>query len=208
LDATSKGGVHLLLNGREQNPLQNPTWATVTSRPESRADDLVDLAYVRLNDIEIEAIGPNHFLELLEGEPLPDRHWAWRHIAFGFPAKRQSRDDLKMQYNLIQSYYSAPEIPIGKYREAKLSHEVNFAVQFDHRRITSTRGQGGKPNIVGMSGGGVWLMDPYADYSVANYPHFIGFLIGKAPRNGKVLFGTRARMFFEILRLERPLPAI
>ena len=199
LDATSNGGVHLLLNGREQNPLQNPTWATVTTRPESRADDLVDLGYVRLNDDEIQAIGSANFLQLVEDEQPPNRQWASHHIVRGFPANRQSRDDVRMQYNLTQSYYFAPELPIGKYRESKLSHDSHFAMNFDHRRIRSPGGQGGKPNFFGMSGGGAWVIDPYADYSAANYPQFVGFLVGKAPRNGKVVFGSRVRMFFEIL---------
>jgi hypothetical protein len=208
LDATSKGGVHLLLNGRERNPLENPTWATVTSRPESRSDDLVDLGYVRLNDFEIDAIGPTNFLEVVEGAPLPKPHWASRHIAFGFPANRQSRDDVEMQYNLTQSYYTSPEIQIGKYAGAKLSHGDHFAVQFDQRQIASARGRGGRPNFIGMSGGGIWVIDPYTDYSLRNYPQFVGFLLGTAPRNGKVLFGSRANMFFEILSLEASLPAI
>jgi hypothetical protein len=202
LDATSAGGVHLLLNGREQHPLANPTWLTLTKHPGSRRDDLVDTGYVRLTDAEIQAIGRESFLKVRQPVLVPEVHWAARHILFGFPSNRQSRDDVGMKVDLQLTYFSSPEIPVGKYATYGLNRVHHFGMRFEGSRIASKRGRGGQPNFRGMSGGGVWIIDPYTDYSETNYPAFAGLLLGPAPKTNKALFGSRIAALFAMLDAE------
>jgi hypothetical protein len=206
LNATIKGGVHLLLKGREQNPLQHPTWLTLTKYPGHRHDDPVDVGYVRLKEAEIAAIGEQNFLDVSNGPP-PRTIWSSRHFLLGFPAHRQSRDDIDMKYNLEQTYFTSPEILTDKYAPAGLDQIKHFAMRFEGSRIVSKRGRGGQPNFRGMSGGGVWVMDPYTDYSAAKLPPFAGILVGRPAKNKKVLFGSRIGALFSMLDSEIPLPA-
>jgi hypothetical protein len=201
LDATTQGGVHLLLNGREQNPLQNPTWLTLTKYPGSRHDDLVDVGYIRLQEPELSAIGRDNFLDVANVSP-PTTTWSSRHILVGYPANRQARDDIAMTYNLQQTYFTSPEIAESKYRQSGLHRVRHFGMRFEGSRIVSPRGRGSQPNFKGMSGGGVWLMDPYTESSGAHDPHFVGLCLGRAPKNKKVLFGSRIAALFSMLDAE------
>ena len=44
--------------------------------------------------------------------------------------------------------------------------------------------------MAGMSGGGIWLLNPYDEYSQESPPPLVGLLAGTAPRNRKALFGS------------------
>jgi hypothetical protein len=197
-DWTAEGGVHLLLSGREQHPLETPARVTITSRPKVRIDEILDLGYVRLTAEEIEAIGSENFVEPERDAEIPARNWSSRNVLFGFQDKYQVRDDMNEVYNLTQTRYSAPDLPPNKHKIAGLDGR-HFALRFDRSRIAHRNGRGGKPQFRGMSGGGVWVFDPYTSYSENNSPRLLGFLAGQAPRNKKALFGSRVSVLLEIL---------
>jgi hypothetical protein len=198
LDATASGGIHLLLQGREQSPLQGDTYVTLTQRPPSRSDDLADVGYVELTQDEVLAIGPDNFLQVPDERTSMPERWYQRLLLVGYPGNRQVRDDCKQAFYLTQTRFASPNAPTGHRRSARLD-DRHFAMRFDQRRITSPRGRGGRPNFKGMSGGGVWLFDPYASYSEINYPSFLGFLVGSSPLNKKILFGTSWTVFTSML---------
>jgi hypothetical protein len=183
-------GVHLLLDRRESQPLSHPVRLTMVARPGPRVFDRIDLGFVPLSAEEEQAAGPENFVNVEPRELPSGARWHIRYLLLGYQAKRQARSDVDLTYRVTQSYYNAPELPRGKYREAGLDETAHISLDFDHRRISTEKGRGGKPDFRGMSGGGIWQFDPYTEYSALSLPPLVGFLAGPAPRNGKALFGA------------------
>ena len=190
LDATTDGGVHLLADGREAEPLSPTVHLTIAPVAGRRTSDLVDLGLVPLTPAEVDALGPSNFVRVQPRVRRTGEKWHLRYLVLGFPAKDQLRDDDGLRYRVAATYYTAAELSPGKYKAAGVDPIECIAIDFNDRRIAGPKGRGGKPNFIGMSGGGIWEVDPHVSYSTAHPPQLVGLLAGPAPRNKKALFGA------------------
>lgn len=182
-------GVHLLIDGMERTPLEASARVSVRPASKPRSDDQLDLGFVPLSADEVERLGSDDFVDIAESVAF-DRHWSVRLVAVGFASKLQWKDRASHTYHTQQTYYEAPELADGKYRSARLSRGEHFALNFDHRRISGARGRGGRPNFFGMSGGGIWLLNPYETPSEETPPRLVAILAGSSPLNKKALWGS------------------
>lgn len=199
-DEMRDGGVHLLLEGRETQALSDPMRVTVGARPEQRLSDTLDVGFVRLSSAEAEAAGRSNFIEVRPRILHSEVRWHLRYIVLGFSAKDQLRLEDESLYRTTQTYYTTSELRRNKYRISGVDENTNIALDFNHRTIAGEGGRGGRPNFAGMSGGGIWEIDPYDNYSTSNLPALVGFLAGPAPNNKKALFGASTTAFLELVR--------
>jgi hypothetical protein len=192
------GGVHLLIEGRSQHALGAA--AKVSLRPQGapRTADTVDLGFVELTDAEVNGLGKDNFISLESPHDFT-RHWSQRMFVVGLPNKLQRRDRASTTYVFNHFFYQGPEVSEREYSAAGLTRGRQWALTFDHRRIQSPTGTGGRPNMSGMSGGGIWLLEPYLHHSHEMPPPLIGFLAGTPPRNRKALFGSSVKTLIEML---------
>lgn len=181
-------GVHLLLKGREQTPLESPHRVTLCTPPLQRNADLYDLGWCPLTQDEYAAADPLSFITLEDPVEIP-AEWFYRYLVIGYPAKDQVPNHMESVYHIQQTYYSGPRLRSSKARQAGLDTSSTIALEFAHNRIVGPRGAGGRPNFRGMSGGGIWRFSPYEEYSAERPPPLVGFLAGSPPKNLKALFG-------------------
>ena len=148
----------------------------------SRLHDTIDLGFIRLTEQEVEAAGRGNFIDVVERQVPTGMRWQIRYVALGHPEKDQRRDDVHGTYAMAQTYLMTEELSESKYRLAGLDRRVHIGLLFDRSRLAGPRGRGGKPNLVGMSGCGVWELDPYITYGPENPPALIGFLAATSRR--------------------------
>ena len=204
LDAMTDGGVHLLAEGRETQPLSPTMHLTVASTSGRRTSDLVDLGLVPLKAEEVDALGRTNFIRVQMRVASTGQRWHLRYLLLGFPTKDQLRFDDELLYRVAGTYYTAAELSTGKYKAAGLDPEECISIEFNDRRIAGPKGRGGKPNFSGMSGGGIWEINPHANYSAAKPPRLVGLLAGLAPRNNKALFGASTTSWIALARSVNP----
>ena len=206
--ATQAGGTHLLIEGNAREALKGPGKMTAPERAWAR-DDL-DLAAIEVTDEEAAGLGHASFVDVSHDAGVKPRHWSHRFLVVGYPEQLQHRDSDQSVYHTQLARYSAPRIADNRYKQCGLIEEDHLGMEFDHRKIVHGESRGGRPNFIGMSGGGIWYLDPYQSYSLAHRPQLKGFLIGAAPKNKKVIFGPRLEVLRRLVnqlpdrRSERP----
>lgn len=198
--ALQQGGMHLLIPGGGGNPLLGDGRMTIGagSRPWQRDD--FDCGVIEVNNAEAEGLGPGRFLDLATCTDVSPRLRSQRFLALGFPAHTQKKDAVRAVFNVKLTRYSAPQVRQSKYREMRLDPNAHIALEFDHRRIVGNGGRGGRPQFRGMSGSGIWLLNPHEEYTSTNRPMLVGLLAGPTPRNAKVLFGPKVPVLIGLIR--------
>ena len=99
-DEMKDGGVHLLLEGREKHALSDAMRVTLGPRPRERLSDTIDVGFVRLTQIEADAAGRGHFIELQPRVIPSGLRWHLRYVVLGYQAGLQVRNDDESKYNL------------------------------------------------------------------------------------------------------------
>ena len=194
-----RGGVHLLIPGRAREALGRPHFTSIAGPRGERHLDMLDIGFCELTGDEAASLDDETFVHIGDADPVLGRNWAHRCLLIGYPEKSQTRVAELSVYRHEQTYYSAPEISDSVYRRSRLNRERHVGVEFDRRKIAGPVGKGGKPMFHGMSGCGVWLLNPYEAPTAGNQVPLLGFLAGPPPANGKVLFGARASLVRDLI---------
>lgn len=189
-------GVHLLLPRRERTALSNAISLTLRDSHARRTGDEIDLGFVDLSDDEVEAAGAENFLEMPKSEAV-EPNWAVRYVVLGYAEKDQRKFEEESVFRVNQSYYTSPEVSHSTYNRAGHQPSDHILLEFNRSRIAGPRGRGGLPPLHGLSGAGVWRINPYSN--AASKPELVGFLAGRAPRYQKALFGSRLSVLRSIL---------
>ena len=194
-----RGGVHMLIEGRERRALEKPFYSSIAGSSHARLRDMLDVGFCELTVDEAAGLSKQTFVDVADAGTVPDQHWAHRCLFVGYQANSQTRVPESSEYRSEQTYFSTPEISSPMYERSKLNRTQHVGVAFDHRNIAGPKGKGGNPMFQGMSGCGVWLLNPYETPTAGEQLTLLGFLAGPAPVNGKVMFGPRTSIVRDLI---------
>ena len=195
-------GVFLLLDGREKQPLLNRAVVNALEAGQRPHQDRIDIGFVRLTSEEADAAGRANFIEARPRVVPSEVHWYLRYTILGYPAKAQVRlDDEGLVRPMLMPYH-APELKASEYVRVGLNRDEVIAIDFNHRHIVDDLGRGGgRPDMVGLSGGGIWQFNPLERDLDRNPPALVGFLAAPAPRHGKAIFGATTTTLAQLARM-------
>src|SRR5262249_54365445 len=125
----------------------------VTGRPAgtTRDDDVFDIGFVRLSDLEADGIGADNFLDLSHTVDGPPAEPVEAMIALGFAARDQSVEGGTVRTKLTM-FMTGPE-SAHAYRLAKTDSRSHLLVRYQRNKMVFN-GQhlGSSPSLKGMSG--------------------------------------------------------
>ena len=170
------GGVFLLHPGGTEWPLQNSPEVPLAEGGD-RQDDRLDVGFVRLEDGEAETIGKHRFLQPRNASPRDAAAPAMGYFVAGFPAKWERPDYSQHTLPNRLMRYAGIEAPARAYQYTHLTRDFHLALKFHPNRVKGPKGIGGAPDTHGMSGGGVWRINPLVTYGPDSKPYLVAIFI-------------------------------
>jgi hypothetical protein len=164
----------------------------------------MDLGYLQLARSEAETMGLENFLQpsnLIPRDAAAPRRW---YLATGYPDKYQQRDLGRRLFRLQDIYYGSVEVRDPIYSRLGLSRDLHILIRFDRRTIETPTSFGAPPSFRGMSGGGVWRLNPLEQYREDNKPMLAGIIIEQPARHKKVLLAHRIELVLAGIRQQYP----
>lgn len=185
------GDVFLILEKIGDLKLKNPPHVTVA--PDSRRNkDRFDMGYVLLTPEEVNVIGEDSFLQSGDLSPRDAAAPRRGYFALGFPVSKQERDEYRKVYKTSMMRVATIETRDAIYVRTKFTRDFHLLLRFNERNMRGPGGRRGSvPNPRGLSGGGIWRVNPFEQYRPDNRPKLVGITIERPPEYGKALLGTR-----------------
>jgi len=180
--------------------------AILTKAPDGggRDKDRVDLGVLQLTDGEVARIGERNFLSRRDLAPQEAAAPQATYLAVGFIARDQLRDDDRQVYKTRTSRYLGMEAGEDAYHYIKVIRDSHLALAFDRRNVVGPRGRGAPPSFKGMSGCGVWRLNPLVEYTETLRPSLVATLIEQPPEYPKSLLCTRVELLLAVIRKSFP----
>lgn len=194
-------GIFLLAEGREQHPLsQNATCV----RDDAQSHDLLDVGFVPLTSPEVAALGPGNFLPAERLASLEADGQTPAYLAVGYPDRFQIPRHCEQVYLVNGIHYHALESKPDAYKLVGVGRESHVMIRYNKNRTRGPKGTGGSPKLRGMSGCGVWRLNPFSRYSRASPPELVAIFTERPTRYGKALLSTRVGVLLAALYHHHP----
>ncbi|HEU0079192.1 MAG TPA: hypothetical protein VFQ76_16175 [Longimicrobiaceae bacterium] len=199
-----EGDVFVILEGKGDLRLSNPAQLTVAPNGD-RNKDRFDVGYVLLTPEEVEDIGEENFLGSGDLSPRDAAAPRRGYFALGFPASKQERDAYRKVYKTSLMRIATTEVKDKIYEMTKFQRDFHLLLRFNERDMRGPNGQRGSvPNPKGLSGGGIWRVNPLEQYRPDNKPKLVALTIERPPEYGKALLSTRIEAILAAIRKQYP----
>lgn len=194
------GGVFLLAEGRERHPLESNA-VCVSGSTESYD---YDVGYILLTTNEVNAIGAANFLASERLATLEADGHTPGYLAVGFPAKFQYPKAGEDVFMVNGMRYHALECKRSAYDLVGVSRSSRVIIQYDRNKTHGPKGVGGSPSFVGISGCGIWRLNPLRSHSPASPPELVAILTDNPTKYRKGLLSTRVGVLLAALVKKYP----
>jgi hypothetical protein len=173
----------------------------VTGRPAgtTRDDDVFDIGFVRLSDLEVAGIGADNFLDLSHTVDGPPVEPVEAMIALGFAARDQSVEGGTVRTKLTM-FMTGPE-SAHAYRLARTDSRSHLLVRYQRNgMIFNGQHHGSAPSLKGMSGGGLWQVSLSSEVHPAQPPALAAMVIEQPRSYRTAILATRAPLIRSFIR--------
>jgi hypothetical protein len=114
------------------------------------------------------------------------------YIGLGFPAARQGRDVDRKRFYLKPTVVSGMAAPRNAYAACKMEPSSHLLMTFNRHWVIAGSVVGPAPELKGISGGGIWRVNPLESYSHEHKPVLAGVITEyNAPCYPDAIHGTR-----------------
>ncbi len=169
-----------------------------------RSYDPFDLGYSVLTAEQVTAIGAHRFLSRFDLAPQESAARTAPYLLVGYTARDAIPNRSAYSYRVPATRLLTLPAGATTYTRCKVKPESHLALKFIPREITGPHGKGEPPSFIGMSGGGVWRVNPLHTYSETNRPKLVSIFTERPQAYRKCLMTTRIELLLAMIRDRMP----
>jgi hypothetical protein len=166
-----------------------------------RADDTIDIGYVKLDESAVDELGSVSFLGPDDLDPNDAPGPTNLYIGLGFPAK-SSKKDLNQKIVRSRMISVTGSVNETMYAELGLQEESHILINYDRENMVRDGVKQAAPKPEGMSGGGLWRFDA-TNLRPSRIGKLVGILTEYRDRK-RYMLATRISVVIESIRNEYP----
>jgi len=133
--------------------------STKISNSGNRDQDKIDLGIIRLSEKMIEHMQENEFLSLDDTYTLEGATTTGHYVFAGYPFSRNKNAIRNGKAEAKLFSFVADTAPLSEYQKVGLDPNISLLLRFDKKKLYNQAGQAVGPDLLGVSGGGVWFLD-------------------------------------------------
>jgi hypothetical protein len=133
--------------------------STVPPDNGNRKQDRIDIGMVRLSEATVQEMQEDDFLAIDDTCNLDTATTTGHYVLAGYPCSKHKRSIQGGEAKAITYSFVVDPAPLSDYQDTGLNPSINLLLRFDKQKLWRPSGPVVGPNMLGISGGGIWFVD-------------------------------------------------